>query len=210
MKQTPIKSLLVLTAVLAGGVAAFAQSSSHIPGPEDYDRFSQFITDRNIFDPNRQPHSYGGSYTPRTTHIRSRGTPGIQFVGTMSYEKGFFAFLSGNSTELSKVVQVGDKIQGYTVTDITGNTVALQSADKQEKVALNIGDGLREENSKWVFSKAGDMPLPAAASSTETTGSSSSDSNSSNTSSAPATPPSATEQNDVLKRLMQQREKENK
>jgi hypothetical protein len=209
MKRTPIKPWLVLTTVLMSGVVAFAQSSNGVPGPEDYDKFSRFVTDRNIFDPNRQPHNYGSRSTYHTTHIRSHGTPGIQFVGTMSYEKGMFAFFNGNTTELSKVVQVGDKIQGYMVTDIAANTVGLQSADKQEKIAVNIGDGLREENNKWVFSKAGEMPLPAAASSSETTGSSSSDSNSSNTSSTPATPPSANEQNDTLKRLMQQREKEN-
>src|SRR5215472_4795905 len=117
MKRIPIKPWLALTAILIGGTAAFAQSSNGVPGPEDYDRFSTFITDRNIFDPNRQPHNYDGSRTYRPTHIRSRGTPGIQFVGTMSYDKGLFAFFSGNSSELSKVLQVGDKIQGYTVTD---------------------------------------------------------------------------------------------
>ena len=198
-----IKTWLVLAAVLmlTGGAAAFAQSNG-VPGPEDYTSFSRFITDRNIFDPSRQPHNYNPNSRPHRTRTRSNGTPGIQLVGTMSYEKGMFAFFSGNSEDLSKVLQVGDKIVNYTITAITADSVGLESADKKEQMALNIGDGLRQENSKWVFAKAGDLPADTGA----TAASSSSDESNSAT---PAAAPSAGEQNDVLKRLMQLREKEN-
>jgi hypothetical protein len=208
MKRTTITSWLVLTAVLTGGVGALAQSSRGIPGPDEYEKFSSFITDRNIFDPNRQPHNYGVRSTYHRHTPTPRGTPGIQLVGTMSYEKGYFAFFSGNNEDLSKVLKVGDKMEEYTVTHVTANFVGLESADKKEQIELTIGDGFRQESGKWVFSKAGELPAPASAPDTTSSSSTSNSSSNENTSSTPAQPPSATEQNDILKRLMQQREKE--
>jgi len=203
MKMTPLnlKSCLMLAAGLAGTAVAFAQSNG-IPGPQDYAAFSTFIADRNIFDPNRQPHYYSTNRT-RIQRSRPNWTPGIQFVGTMSYDKGWFAFFSGNSTDLSKVAQVGSQIAGYTITEITTNSVVLESADKKEQSELKIGDGLREENSKWIFSKAGDLAVADSAPATAEASASGAES------SSPTPPPSASEPNDVLKRLMQLREKEN-
>lgn len=196
-----VKCSLMLAVGLAGSAIASAQSNS-VPGPQDYAAFSHFITDRNIFDPNRQPHFYDPThrFVPRS---RPNWTPGIQFVGTMSYAKGWFAFFSGNSADLSKVEQAGNQIAGYTITEITANSVVLESADKKEQSQLKIGDGLREENGKWIFSKAGDLAVADNAPQTTTADAPGTDSSSS------TPPPSANEQNDVLKRLMQLREKEN-
>lgn len=205
MKTTPLTSCVLLAVVLAGA-SACAQSNG-VPGPQDYDKFSHFIADRNIFDPNRQPH-YTGTHTSfhrRTT--LSRGVPGIQLVGTMSYDKGMFAFFSGNNDDLSNVLQTGGKIQDYTITEITPDFVLLKAADQKEPHKLNIGDGLREENGKWIFADASD--LPSMDNAPATTGSSGGSTNTEGASSAPSTPASASEPNDILKRLMQQREKEN-
>ena len=126
-------------------------------------------------------------------------------VGTMSYEKGMFAFFNGNNADLKKAMQAGEKIADYTVTDISAGRVKLESADKKQQLDLKVGDGLRQENGKWVFSGASE--LPAGTNSAEPTGSSSGESSSE--ASAPAAPSSTGEPNDVLKRLMQLREKEN-
>jgi len=198
MKTSFNKYLLPGLLALSAGVSSLAAQSNGVPGPQDYSAFSRFIADRNIFDPNREPHTPGRPSTYHR-HTTPRGTPGIQFVGTMSYNKGLFAFFSGNTEDLSQVAQVGDKVGGYTVKEITANSVALESADKKDTPTLKVGDGLREEGGKWVVSDAADLPAAGSASS--------SDSNS--TSSTPATAPSAGEPNDILKRLMQQREKEN-
>jgi hypothetical protein len=209
MKPTLLKICLVLAAVLMGRVAAFPQSN--IPGPDDYAAFSHFITDRNIFDPARQPHNYDSRRSYQKPRSRTpRGTPGIQFVGTMSYEKGWFAFFSGNSEGLSRVLQTGDKLQNYTITDITATNVLMTSADQKEQLVLEIGDGLRQDNDKWVFSKAGEMPVETAPVATPSSSSSSSSTSSDSTGATPAAPPPpALEQNDVLKRLMEKRAKEN-
>ena len=199
-----IKLRLVCAALVLLASATFAFAQSNVPGPADFDRFSHFVADRNIFDPNRVPHSYrpGSIRPPRPP--RSRGTPGIMLVGTMSYEKGMFAFFNGNSEEWKKALSVAGKIADYTVTEITASRVQLESADKKQQLELRVGDGLRQENGKWVLSAAGDLPAENSS-----TGTASSTSSSGGESSTPAAPASANEGNDVLKRLMQLREKEN-
>jgi hypothetical protein len=195
------KASLALALVLASPVA-FAQSN-RIPGPQDYALFSHFITDRNIFDPNRVSHSYNPNQTHRPTGKRPKGTPGIQLVGTMSYEKGLFAFFSGNGSELSKVLQVGSKLVDYTILEITPSFVVLESADKKEQPKLQVGDGLRQENGKWVLAKVGESP--AAAGPPDAPGAS----DNSSASDSAAAPAAAAEPNEVLKRLMEKRQKEN-
>jgi hypothetical protein len=191
--------------LLASAAFAFAQSNG-VPGPADYTKFSAFVTDRNIFDPNRVPHSYSPTTRTRTRTRARNSAPGIMLVGTMSYEKGMFAFFNGNSADLKKALQAGEKIADYTVTEISPSRVMLESADKKQQLKLQVGDGLRQENGKWVFS--GSSELPAGNSSAETPSSSSGDGSSE--AGATLAPSSAAEPNDVLKRLMQLREKENK
>jgi len=201
MKLTHSKIYLALAAVLAGGAGVFAQSNG-VPGDTDYPKFSQFVTDRNIFDPARQPHYYSSSsYHPRPRPGVRNLAPALTLVGTMSYEKGLFAFFNGNSSDLKKALQVGDKIADYTVVDISPNRVKLETADKKKQFEMKVGDAMRQENGRWVFAEAGDLSSEPGP--TETTGSSNSENP------TPATPASANQPNDVLKRLMELREKEN-
>lgn len=185
--------------LLAAWSATAASSPSNgIPGSQDYAKFTAFIADRNIFDPSRQPHN--PTSRPSGRHPR-RAAPGIQFVGTMSYDKGRFAFFSGNSSDLSKVVRVGDTFLNYTVAAVCSTNVVLE-ATNQTQINIGLGGGLKENNGVWVSVDAGDVAPAAGAAETagapDTSGSVSE-----------ATPPSASEPNDILKRLMQQREKEN-
>jgi hypothetical protein len=199
MNATPLKSGLLLAAVLAAGAHAVAQQNP--PGSQDYAAFSRFITDRNIFDPNRQPH-YTSTYRPRPrrqSHVYQ--TPDLQLVGIMSYEKGPFAFFNGNNPDLKQALPVAGKIAGHTILEISANQVRLESDDKKEQLTLKVGDGLRLENGRWLPAESGSLPVNTA----ETTGAVSDDSSGT----APDAPASATEPNDVLKRLMQLREKEN-
>ena len=205
--KLPISNFfLVLATVLAGGAGAQAQSNG-VPGPAEYAKFSAFVTDRNIFDPNRTPHYYSSGSRPRTrTRTRSTAAPALTLVGTMSYEKGMFAFFNGNDSDLKKALRVTEKIADYTVVDISPNHVKLETADKKKQFDMNVGDAMRQENGKWVLAGPGEISNePSAA---ETTASSAG-SDTSSDSATPAAPSAATEPNDVLKRLMQLREKEN-
>jgi hypothetical protein len=192
----------ILLAALAGCTLVSAQTNNGVPRATDYPAFSRFVTDRNIFDPNRQPH-----YTSTRTRTRTRTTrtstsaPAFTFVGTMSYEKGLFAFFSGNNADLKKVLPVTEKIAGYTIAEIAPGRVTLESADKKQKLALKVGDVMREENGKWGLSGSGEQPAGDSTSAPETSSSSGSENSA-------AAPTSAGEPNDVLKRLMEKREKE--
>jgi len=203
MKSMRIKLFLALAAVLAAG-GALAQTNKNIPGPTDYSAFSRFVTDRNIFDPNRQPHFYSSTTRTRTPRVRhSASAPAFTFVGTMAYEKGLFAFFSGNDTDLKKVLLTSEKIAGYTVTEITPGRAKIESADGKQKLELKVGDVMRQENGGWQLSGSGEIPAGANASETGTaTGTNA-------VNSGDSSPPAATEPNDILKRLMEKRAKEN-
>ncbi len=200
MKQPRI--ILILALALAGGPGAPAQSSNNIPGATDYAGFSRFVTERNVFDPNRQPHYSSTRIRPRTTtRTHSPSTPAFTLVGTMIYGKGLFAFFNGNNADLKKVLPVSEKIADYTVTQITPGRVTLESADKKQKLDLKVGDVVRQEGGKWELSGSGELPAGTSSPAPETTGSSGSES-------PAAAPSSALGQNDILKRLMELRKKE--
>ena len=191
MNLSPSKKWLILALALVNGFFAGAQSTD-VPGPADYTAFSQFITERNIFDPNRYPrHSSGQpSYHPPI----SRSAPTFTLVGTMNYQKGMFAFFDGNSSDLRKVLYESDSnsIAGYTVAEITLTGVTLRSADKKKLVAMKIGEAMHRAGNEWQPAGRDELPASTADSATP----------------AEATPASAGEPNDILKKLMQQREKE--
>jgi hypothetical protein len=202
MKLIPKISLLAL--LLANGSPAFAQSNS-VAGDPDHTKFSQFISDRNIFDPNRYPHGTTTvRHRPRPPH--SAAAPAFTLVGVMTYEKGLFAFFSGSSSELKKILAVDGEVAGYTVTEITLTGVTLRGADKKE-IALKIGDQMRQDNNGWQLVELGDAPAGSGAAETA---SSANNGGSAAADSAPVAPSASVGNNDVLKRLMELRQKETK
>jgi hypothetical protein len=197
MKLTRIKIILIAALAFANGFFAGAQSNG-VPGDTDYAKFSQFITDRNIFDPNRYART---GYRPQTrTRARAAGAPEFTLVGTLSYQKGMFVFFDGNNSDLKKILAAGGSIAGYTVQEVTATSVKLLGADKKQ-IKMKLGDQMRQEGGNWQLTGPGELPaVPAAADDGEN-------------STAPAeaglpAPSPSLEGNDVLKRLMQQREQE--
>jgi hypothetical protein len=195
----PFYKIIPCLLMLALAPAAFAQSNG-VPGPSDYEAFSRFIANRNIFDPNRVPHS---TYTRRPRiRERSASVPFLSLVGIMSYNKGTFAFFNAADSDLRSVLSVNGKIAGYTLTEMTTSGVKLVSDDKKQTLDLKVGDVLRQEGGKWVLSDTDDVPMetspkPAAGNADATPADTS------------ATPDSANQPNAILKRLMELREKEN-
>lgn len=179
-------------------------NNNNVPGPTNYAAFSGFIAVRNIFNPARLELLPGQTQTIRP-RVRQPG-PEFSLVGTMIYEKGLFAFFDGNNYSYRKVFYQSDSnsiIAGYTVTEITPTSVQLQSADKKT-LRLNIGDVMRQNGSVWQLVRQGELSTDmgvggsAAPAATEST----------SAPEASAAPSSALEGNDILKRLMQQREQE--
>jgi hypothetical protein len=199
MKPMQHKKWLVLALALVNGSFAGAQSNN-VPGPTAYSAFSRFITERNIFNPNRYSHTVTQNYHPPV----SRSAPTFTLVGTMSYEKGMFAFFDGNNSDLRKVLCQSDtnSIAGYTVAEITLTGVKLQTADKKQTVRMKIGEMMRQEGNEWQPAGHGELPAGTAETAAPAVAGSSPD--------AGSAPDSAGEPNDVLKKLMQLREKESK
>jgi hypothetical protein len=151
------------------------------PASLDYSAF-KVVADRNIFNPNRYARSGPG---PRVAPREY-----LTLVGTMSYEKGSFAFFSGTD---SKALKLADSIAGFKVTNITPSTVKLASGTNE--LELRVGMQLtRDEDGPWVASSA-----PVTSSATQAASSSSTS----------ATEPIASgPESDIIKKLMERRAKE--
>ena len=160
----------------------------------DYAAF-KVIVDRNIFDPNRYPHRPGAP----PVASKPKSVDSLTLVGTMSYEKGTFAFFDGTSSEYKKALKLTDSIAGYKVTNIAPNAVKLASGTNE--LELRVGAQLRrEEDGPWLL--AGQSASYATTPGSTSTGGAAA---TTTTSSGAA---SGGEDSDIIKKLMQRREKE--
>ena len=183
--------LAALGALLANGRPAAAQTTN-APAATNYSSF-QIIVDRNIFDPNRYAH------TPRSRgRSISPSAPWFSLVGTMSSRQGMLAFFDGNDSDYRKVLSPDGAIAGYKVVEITLHGVKLEAAGKP--VAMKVGAQMRQEGKgEWQLAESGELPAATAGNEAPATD---------ETSAAGPASGSASEPNDVLKKLMQQREQE--
>lgn len=183
----PLLRVSAAAMVLSAAYFANAQSTNDSTAL-DYNTF-RIIAERNIFNPDRYPQSH---------YHHEPQTPTFSLAGTMSYRKGMFAFFNGTSDQYQKALQTGGTIAGYTVAKISFDGVQLQSAGKS--IQMKVGNAMRQEGNGWEVTAPG-----------EWNGFSETESQSPDEISAtnlPATLPSSGEQNDVLKRLMEQRQEE--
>jgi hypothetical protein len=118
----------------------------------------------------------------------------LTLVGTMSYEKGSFAFFDGTSSEYKKALKLTDSIAGYRLTNIAPNAVKLATGTNE--VELSVGAQLRrEENGPWLLAS-------------QSTSYASTPASTSASGAASATTSGSGADSDILKKLMQRREKE--
>jgi hypothetical protein len=177
--------------ILLASLPALAQDTN-APSRSDIQSF-RIIAERNIFDPNRSNRSRNDR--PRERERPSR-TESFALLGTMSYEKGWFAFFDGTSSDFRKVVQPTDTIAGYKVADIAPDRVKL-SANGQE-VELRVGMQMkRQDEGEWKSGERADSLEKTSPATSSTT-----------TAAEPSGTTSNGAESDILKRLMQQREQE--
>jgi hypothetical protein len=182
----------------SGGFGSASDSSQGSGGTNngpitvDYSSF-KVVVDKNIFDPNRQPQR-----GPRTVQRVPNRVDSLTLVGTMTYEKGTFAFFDGTSAEYKKALKLADAIAGYKVTNIAPTGVKLASGTNV--MDLIVGAQLRrEEDGPWqLSSQSSSYAATPASTSTNATPSTSTGSD----------PASGSAESDIIKRLMQKREKE--
>jgi hypothetical protein len=65
---------------------------------------------------------FAAQYQRRRSAARPRRTDVFGLVGTMSYEKGYFAFFDGSSSDYRKATQPSETIADYNVKEVGPNT----------------------------------------------------------------------------------------
>ena len=164
-----------------GSPSSGPAGTNNIRSPLDYSAF-RVVADRNIFDPNRAPRSTRAPAPQRTIDSFS-------LVGTMSYEKGDFAFFDGSSSDYKKVLKTNDVIAGYKIVTISPELVTVAAGTNQ--LGLKVGTQMRRgEDGRWerAASPAAYTANSSPSSSTES--------------------PSNAADSDIIKKMMQRREKE--
>lgn len=164
----------------ARSTAAGTNSNS---SPLDFSAF-RLVVDRNIFDPNRAPR--------RGPTVAVRTVDAFTLVGTMSYEKGIFAFFDGSSSDYKKVLKPKETIAGYKVISISPDSVKLMF--NTNVVELSVGTQMRRrDDGAWERSAATETYAASTASSPST---------------SPSDAATSGAESDILKKMMLRREKE--
>jgi hypothetical protein len=168
-------------------------ATNNVPSRLDYPSF-RLISERNIFNANRYARRAGEETRRPEPERRYTRTESFALVGTMSYEKGRFAFFEGSSSQYNQILSTSSNIAGFTITEVTPNSVKLASnATNSQPVELPVGMQLkRQDEGEWQLSERTETSRTYASSSSSSSRSSSGSSGSENS--------------EVLKRLMQQRE----
>lgn len=171
-----------------GGAEAPTNSGSRVSRTPDFTAF-RTVAERNIFNANRSGRREISNNAGRRRVARIET---FTLVGTLSYEKGDFAFFDGSGADFRKVLELDGTIAGFTVVEVLPHGVVLASKEKQFELALG-GQMRRTDGGEWTQAAVAEAEPVAPSSSSAENGASD----------APSGPVS-----DVLKRLMEQREKE--
>jgi hypothetical protein len=190
MRQLNRLGLAALAALAA--TAASAQTAG-VTNRLDYSAF-KIVADRNIFDPNRYPHTSGRHESRRPAKTADT----FSLVGVMSYQKGTFAFFDGSSSDYRKVLKSADTIAGFTISEVTQTQIKLTAGTNA--FVLPVGaQMLRDAEGDWTLNlTAAPVSDSSQASSTESSGG--------DAGASPAS--SGGNASEVLKKLMQRREQE--
>lgn len=211
--------------VLGQSVANNPETPARVePPPQRFDESAfRIVAERNIFNANR---SGGGQV--RGPSRRPTSVEYFSLVGTMDYEKGKFAFFEGSSSQLTKVMKASEVIAGHKLVEVTPDGVKLEADSKQ--IELAVGSQMRrEDEGAWQVSETRGGFTSASSGNGDSSsrdsrpdrGDSSryrrddstfrrNDNSDSNNRSTASTAPASANEEEVLKRLMERREKESK
>lgn len=122
----------------------------------------------------------------------------------MAYEKGAFAFFDGTSSEFAKVLKTDGVIAGHKIVDILADAVKLEADGKT--LELVVGSAMRrEDEGTW---HPGEGVASGYAASSDRDRSDRANGSESASRAAPASSTASADQSEILKRLMERREKE--
>src|SRR3954471_8085705 len=142
-----MKNSFIIALVLGCASVAQAQQSNS-PSRLDFPSF-HIIPERNIFNMNRSPRSAYSRPVRTEPERRPSRSESIALLGTMSYEKGRFAFFDGSSSQYHQVLSSSNSIGGFTITEVAPNYVKLASTNGQP-IELPVGKQLkRQDEGEW-------------------------------------------------------------
>jgi len=198
-----------LLAWIAFGSGLSHAAETNQPTVLDSKALARRVSERNIFDPDRQPRTRGESRPiPKTVVAVAADAPEMGLVGVMTFQKGTFAFFDGNAAEYRKTLQLQALIAGHAVTAITPQSVTL-SESNGPPVLLKVGQRLRKD-AEGVWKLAAGGTGEAFTRSSGSVGAGSGAASSSSSSSATSTTEDPPGSDEILKRLLKKREQEMK
>lgn len=143
--RLPVVAAAFITFSAFSGSAATTNTVPQL----DYSTF-RLISERNIFNPKRIARANNTRSQQNRTPTRNVS---FTLVGTMSYEKGTYAFMDGTSSDYRKVLKPNDTIAGYKVVDIAPSCVKLEEGTNL--VSMPVGMQLRQDSEgQWHLAEA--------------------------------------------------------
>ncbi len=192
--KTAVHFLAALALLLAGN--AGAQAAEKVAG---FDAFRLMRT-KNMFDPNRRPARTETASAPRPAQVRENKSSSLTLTGTMVTEGKTLAFFAGTRADYSKVLSVGGTIADCKITAIKTTEVEMERGGKPGTLA--IGHQLQIDGAP--SDVPAEVPAPASASGDNAAP----PADPSAPAGPTAGPPASNDKNDVLRRMMERREKE--
>ena len=194
-----MKTIIHLAAALALFCAgkAGAQAAEKVAG---FDAFRLMRT-KNMFDPNRRPARTETASARTTAPVRENKSSTLTLTGTMVTEGKILAFFGGTRADYSKVLSVGGTIADCKITAIKATEVEMERGGKPGTLA--VGHQLQIDGAP--------SDVPAAettAAAPAAPGAPPADSAAPATVGPTAGPAPSNDKNDVLRRMMERREKE--
>ena len=180
--KTAFHFAAVLVLLLAGN--AGAQAAEKVAG---FDAFRLMRT-KNMFDPNRRPTRTETASAQRPAPARENKSSTLTLTGTMVTEGKVLAFFGGTRADYSKVLSVGGTIADCKITAIKTTEVEMERGGKPGTLA--VGHQLQIEGAP------SDVPVEEPVATTPAPGA------------PPADPATSNDKSDVLRRMMERREKE--
>ncbi len=128
----------------AASAAATGSAAAAAARPNDFERFRP-VVDRNIFNPNRTPR------TRATDEAPPPRTDTFALVGTMETDQGVVAIFDGSGEAYRAAVPVEGEIAGFKVAKISPNAVELAADGKAQTVRMSQ-QMRRTEGGEWRLS----------------------------------------------------------
>jgi len=168
------------------------------------------IQTRNIFDPDRRPIRTESPIGQSSRSVRESGRSSyIALTGTMVTAERCLAFFTGSQSEYNVVIPTNSKIGSFTIKEITSSHVDLERDGKA--YVLVVGKQMTPDGANVAVEVTAPPPSDSATASSSAApadGAAPSDGAAPAAPAAPGAPSSPGDKSDLIRRMMERRQKE--